>query len=75
MGNRTIIATAVSIGGLILITAILILIVVIIIVVVKYRQQSKLLNFKIKKDGHQHIGLGNKKKASCTIVHIMKTPL
>ena len=67
MRNRTVIATAVSVGGLILITVILILIVVIIVVVVKYRQQSKLLNFKIKKDEHWHIGLGK--------LHIVKNLL
>ena len=56
--RRTVIATTVSIGGLILTIVILILTVVIVAVVVKYRQQNRLLNFKIKKNEHQHIGLG-----------------
>lgn len=56
--RRTVIATTVSIGGLILIIVILILTVVIVAVVVKYSQQNRLLNFKIKKNEHQHIGLG-----------------
>ena len=70
MGNRAIVVgTAVSTGGLVLITVILILIVVIIIVAVKYRQQNKLLNFnKTKKDGHRHIGLGKTNKAGCSLI-------
>ena len=56
--RRTVIATTVSIGGLILTIVILILTVVIVAVVVKYCQQNRLLNFKIKKNEHQHIGLG-----------------
>ena len=56
--RRTVIATTVSIGGLSLSIVILILTVVIVAVVVKYRQQNRLLNFKIKKNEHQHIGLG-----------------
>ena len=58
MRQRTIIAASVSIGGLILVIVIVILIVLIVIVVVKYRRQNKLLNFKIKKNEHRHIGLG-----------------
>ena len=58
MRQRTIIAASVSIGGLILVIVILILTVLIVVVVVKYRRQNKLLNFKIKKNEHRHIGLG-----------------
>ena len=58
MRQRTIIAASVSIGGLILVIVIVILIVLIVIVIVKYRRQNKLLNFKIKKNEHRHIGLG-----------------
>ena len=65
MRQRTIIAASVSIGGLILVTVILILTVLIVIVVVKYHRQNKLLNFKIKKNEHRHIGLGKP--------HIVKT--
>lgn len=56
---RTVIATVVPIGGLILLIVILILSVLIVIAVVKYRQQKRQLKFKIRKDQHRHIGLGN----------------
>ena len=60
MRQRTIIAASVSIGALILVIVIVILIVLIVIVIVKYRRQNKLLNFKIKKNEHRHIGLGKR---------------
>ena len=63
--SRLVVPMASSIGSVILITLILVMIVVASIIVVKSRQQRKLLNIKVRKNGHHHIGLG--KLLTCII--------